>query len=159
MSELFRLGVGIILANRAGQVFVGQRIDTEMPAWQMPQGGIELGESALEAATRELHEEVGTNKFKIIKESADWYTYHLPPALACKMWQGQYAGQRQKWVLCEFLGVDADINLHTEIPEFSAWKWVAPQQLPKVIVPFKRELYKQLVKDFAADIAGLEKVQ
>lgn len=152
MSEKFRLGVGIILVNQERKVFVGRRIDTEPAAWQMPQGGIELGESASEAARRELAEEIGTDKFVVLKESAAWYSYRLPPEVAVRIWQGQYVGQKQKWFLCKFTGQDADINISTHTPEFNAWKWIDYPQLPEVIVGFKKELYTRLIADFTSAI-------
>lgn len=144
----YRKGVGMMLANHQNLIFVAKRIDMISEAWQMPQGGIDEGERPEEAALRELGEEIGTNKAKIIVQSKDWYDYDLPTELVPKIWGGRYRGQRQKWFLMRFTGADNDINIHTHHPEFSEWKWVRPQMLPDVIVPFKRQLYTDLVKEF-----------
>ena len=148
-SELpYREGVGMMLINNAGLVFVAKRIDMLAEAWQMPQGGIDAGESPTEAALRELQEEIGTDKASIIAESRTWLTYDLPKELVPKLWGGRFRGQRQKWFAMRFLGADSDININTKHPEFSHWKWVEKHTLPEVIVPFKRELYQQLVDEF-----------
>ena len=145
----YRRGVGIVLLNAAGKVFVAQRIDSPEPAWQMPQGGIDKGETPRQAARRELGEEIGTANAKIIAESKDWLRYDLPGDLQRKVWKGKYRGQEQKWFLMRFTGADADIDIATAHPEFSAWKWLAFRQLPRVIVGFKRAVYKQVVAEFA----------
>jgi putative (di)nucleoside polyphosphate hydrolase len=145
----YRPGVGIMLLNRRGQVFVGRRIDMPVtPAWQMPQGGIDPGETPRQAAMRELEEEIGTGKAEILSESRFWLTYDLPSELASGMWGGRYRGQRQKWFVMNFTGTDEDINLATEHPEFDAWQWVAPGRLPELIVPFKRQLYLDILAEF-----------
>lgn len=144
----YRKGVGIMLLNREGKVFVAKRIDMTSEAWQMPQGGIDAGEDARTAALRELGEEIGTSNAEIIAESVDWLRYDLPDALVPRIWKGQYRGQEQKWFAMRFTGVDGDINIATEHPEFSEWKWVDMQELPDIIVPFKRELYQLLVDEF-----------
>ena len=144
----YRPSAGIMLLNRDGLVFVAQRIDTPGNAWQMPQGGIDDGESPGDAALRELHEETGIDKAEIISESNGWLTYDFPQALAGTLWQGQYRGQRQKWFALRFTGADNDINLATAHPEFSAWKWVAIDELSGIIVEFKRSIYEQVVAEF-----------
>lgn len=144
----YRPCVGVTLINRQGLVFVARRIDTEMEAWQMPQGGIDEGEDPATAALRELEEEVGTNKAEIIAETKDWLQYDLPHDLIGKVWKGHYRGQRQKWFAMRFLGDDADINLETEHPEFCAWKWERLERLPNLIVPFKRKIYQDIVSEF-----------
>lgn len=144
----YRSGVGIMLLNARGQVFVAKRIDTQAEAWQMPQGGIDNGETPEAAARRELLEETGTDKAKILAESAAWYTYDLPEALVSQVWGGKYRGQKQKWFLMRFTGTDADININTEHPEFSEWQWATPATLPDLIVPFKRQLYTELLAEF-----------
>jgi putative (di)nucleoside polyphosphate hydrolase len=144
----YRPCVGIMLLNKARHVFVAQRIEQVIEAWQMPQGGIDPGEAPRDAAMRELAEEIGTNHAHIVAESADWLSYDLPPALIGKAWRGQYRGQRMKWFVMAFLGDDSDININTAHPEFNAWRWETMQRLPEVIVPFKRDLYTQLVAEF-----------
>ena len=145
----YRDGVGIMLLNAQNKVFVARRIDTRAEAWQMPQGGIDAGEEPKQAAMRELKEEIGTNKGKIIAESRDWYFYDLPDDLVGVIWKGRYRGQRQKWYLMRFTGSDRDINIETDDPEFCEWKWAEPQRLPDLIVPFKRKLYQELVNEFS----------
>ena len=148
---LYRPGVGIMLVNPEGRVFVGRRIDVPggLAAWQMPQGGIDPGETPGEAALRELHEEVGTGKVAILAESRSWLHYDLPAEMATLPWGGRYRGQRQKWFAMRFTGVDADIDpAATDHPEFDAWEWVAPGRLCELIVPFKRPLYEAVVAEF-----------
>ena len=143
----YRPAVGIMLLDRRGKVFVAQRIDMPSTAWQMPQGGIDKGESPLEAAWRELKEETGTDKAEVIGKSGDWYSYDLPVDLAPKLWRGRFRGQTQKWFVFRFLGGDEDIDIATETPEFSDWKWADVAELPDLIVPFKRALYSQLIEE------------
>lgn len=145
----YRPCVGVTLFNRDGLVFVARRIDTEMEAWQMPQGGIDEGEDPAVTALRELEEEIGTNKAEIIAESSGWLTYDLPPELVGKVWKGRYRGQTQKWFAMRFLGEDNDVNLETAHPEFCAWRWERLERLPNLIVPFKRKLYQDIVSEFA----------
>ncbi|MFZ4540279.1 MAG: RNA pyrophosphohydrolase [Rickettsiales bacterium] len=145
----YRRGVGMMLLNSRGDVFVAKRIDMTSEAWQMPQGGIDADEDARAACMRELMEEIGTDDATIIAESANWYRYDLPDHLVPVIWKGQYRGQEQKWFLLRLNGSDASIDIHGgEHPEFSEWKWVAMAELPEVIVPFKRELYAALVDEF-----------
>ncbi|MDX1974847.1 MAG: RNA pyrophosphohydrolase [Rickettsiales bacterium] len=144
----YRKGVGIMLLNQQGLVFVARRIDTISEAWQMPQGGIDEGETPLQAAFRELQEETGTTKAIMLSESREWMTYDLPEHLIPVIWNGRYRGQEQKWFAFRFDGSDADINIDTEHPEFCEWKWVPIHSLPDVIVPFKRALYQALVDEF-----------
>jgi putative (di)nucleoside polyphosphate hydrolase len=145
----YRAGVGIMLLNQNGQIFVGKRLDTTTEAWQMPQGGIDAGEEPFAAAMREMLEEIGTNKAKLIAESVGWYFYDLPTDLISKVWNGKFRGQKQKWFCLRFTGIDTDINLELHHPEFCEWKWTEPHNLLDLIVPFKRELYQQLVNEFA----------
>jgi len=145
----YRKGTGLMMVNRRGEVFVARRIDMPSEAWQMPQGGIDKGESPREAAMRELKEEIGTDKAKIIAESAGWLTYDLPADLVPKLWGGRYRGQTQKWFLLRFTGKDSDIDIETDHPEFLYWKWAALHDLPKLLVPFKRKLYEDLLEEFA----------
>ena len=150
----YRPCAGIMLANREGQVFVGQRLDAAdslyPDAWQMPQGGIDKGENAETAALRELREETGVfeDHVQIIGRSSEEYLYDLPDELLGKVWKGKYRGQRQSWFLMRFTGQDDHINIHTEHPEFIDWKWTDPRGLPDIIVPFKRDLYRAVLKEF-----------
>jgi putative (di)nucleoside polyphosphate hydrolase len=148
-DPVYRPGVGLMLINRAGQVFVGRRIDMAEVAWQMPQGGIDPGEPPRAAALRELTEEVGTDKAEIVAESKSWLRYDLPPDLAARMWGGRHRGQRQKWFALRFTGEDRDIVLDGAHPEFRDWRWVAPEELERLIVPFKRRVYRKVVAEFA----------
>ena len=146
----YRAGVGVMLLNDRDEVFVGQRLDSTLEAWQMPQGGIDDGEAPLEAAFRELEEETGIRRLaKPIAETDGWLCYDLPDDLIGKIWGGRYCGQRQKWFAMRFLGSDADVNLQTAHPEFRAWRWAPASQLPDLIVPFKRELYGDVLRAFA----------
>jgi putative (di)nucleoside polyphosphate hydrolase len=145
----YRRGVGIALFNRAGQVFVAQRLDSPGPAWQMPQGGIDKGEAPLDAAWRELQEETGVTSAELLAESKGWLSYDLPPELAATLWKGKYRGQEQKWYAFRFTGDESEIDIEGEHPEFSAWKWVDFRQVPELIVPFKRVLYDKVVAEFA----------
>ena len=140
-----RLGVGIILLNKENKVFVGRRLDNPLKFWQMPQGGINNGESFFQAARRELEEETAITKVKLIKELDDWLIYNLPDDLLGKIWQGKYRGQKQKWFVMKFEGEDQEINVNTKSPEFLEWKWVNPDELPKIVVNFKTDLYKTLL--------------
>jgi putative (di)nucleoside polyphosphate hydrolase len=146
----YRPAVGIMLLNPAGLAFIGRRIDMPagLAAWQMPQGGIDPGETPRQAAFRELNEEVGTDKAEILAETRGWLHYDLPSDIAPRMWSGRWRGQRQKWFLMRFTGEDTDINPATEHPEFDAWEWVEPRRLPELIVPFKRPLYCDLLAEF-----------
>ncbi len=144
----YRPCVGLMLINAEGSVFVGNRIDTPGDHWQMPQGGIDAGETPEQAALRELTEEVGTDKAEIVAESADWHAYDLPPALSRRVWKGRYRGQTQKWFALRFLGTDDDIDIDGEHPEFADWQWAPLENLPDLIVPFKRGIYLQVVDEF-----------
>ncbi len=145
-SDAYRRGVGIMLLNSQGHVFVGKRVDTEGEAWQMPQGGIDDDEEPRDAAFRELKEEIGTDNAEIIAESKAWLRYELPTQLR-KRWGDRWQGQQQKWFVMRFRGMDADLNIATEHPEFSAWKWVSVEHLPNLIVSFKRQLYIDLLTE------------
>jgi putative (di)nucleoside polyphosphate hydrolase len=140
----YRPNVGIMLLNAQGQVFVGRRHDTP-DAWQMPQGGIDEGETPAEAVLRELREEVGTTKAEIIFAIDGWIAYDLPPEIAAKSWGGRWKGQAQQWFVLRFTGEDTDIDIDTEHPEFSAWRWVERHELPQLIIGFKRPVYEALL--------------
>jgi putative (di)nucleoside polyphosphate hydrolase len=144
----YRPCVGIMLLNPAGRVFVAKRLDMVTEAWQMPQGGIDRGEDPRAAALRELKEETGTDKAEILAESRHWLSYDLPDELIGKIWKGRYAGQRQKWFAMRFTGQDSDIDIDTDEPEFSAWQWTDRNKLPELIVPFKRQLYIDVLREF-----------
>ncbi len=149
----YRPGVGIMLFNDDNQVFVARRIDATSEAWQMPQGGIDPGEEPLVTAFRELKEEIGTDKATLLGESREWLTYDLPDVLVPKIWGGRFRGQRQKWFAMRFAGVHADIDINTPHPEFCEWKWISMQDLPDIIVPFKRDMYQALVDEFSPLVA------
>ncbi len=144
----YRPCVGIMLIDRGGRVLVAQRIDTPGTAWQMPQGGIDEGESPRQAALRELLEEVGTDKAEVLAESRNWWRYDLPAELVPRLWGGRYRGQKQKWFALRFLGQDADIDIATEVPEFHSWRWAEMAELPDIIVPFKRQIYREVIAEF-----------
>lgn len=146
----YRPCVGVMLVNASGHIFVGQRIDTEQPAWQMPQGGIDAGEDARTAALRELVEETGVTAdlARIEAETSEWLRYDLPPDLAGRMWKGRYRGQEQKWFLARFHGDDSQIVIKTAHPEFSKWRWLPPADLVASIVPFKRAVYAAVLAEF-----------
>ena len=137
-----------MLINREGFVFVGRRIDQTVEGWQMPQGGIDLGETPLQAALRELKEEIGTDKATLLREMDEWLAYDLPPHLLGVALKGRYRGQRQKWLAMRFTGDDRDIDIRTDEPEFGAWKWLAMEALPRMIVPFKRDTYVRVIESF-----------
>ena len=144
----YRPCVGIFLINRNGMVFAGRRIDSLAEAWQMPQGGIDLGEKPRQACLREMEEEIGTREATVIHVIDEWLEYDIPMALAEKLWHGQYKGQKQKWILLRFDGSDADINIETAEPEFCAWKWFSPDRLIDLAVPFKRDVYRHVLSTF-----------
>ena len=142
-----RTGVGIIVLNNNNQVFVGKRKDNPGDKWQMPQGGVDKGEDFITAMRRELIEETSIKNIKILKEIQKMYQYELPKNLVGIIWKGKFRGQRQKWFITKFLGKDDEINLDTQHPEFIDWKWIDPQDLPEVIVDFKKKLYLNLLKE------------
>lgn len=149
----YRPCVGIMLVNNEGLVFVGRRIDQTVEGWQMPQGGIDDGETPIQAALRELEEEVGTNKATYLAEMDEWLAYDLPHHLLGIALHGRYRGQKQKWIALRFTGENSDINIRTAEPEFGEWKWLALEALPRLIVPFKRDTYTKVIAAFR-DVAG-----
>ena len=142
-----RTGVGIIVLNNNNQVFVGKRKDNPGDKWQMPQGGVDKGEDFITAMRRELIEETSIKNIKILKEIQNMYQYELTKNLVGIIWKGKFRGQKQKWFITKFLGKDDEINLNTQHPEFIDWKWIDPQDLPEVIVDFKKKLYLNLLKE------------
>jgi 8-oxo-dGTP pyrophosphatase MutT (NUDIX family) len=145
----YRRGVGIVLYNRSGDVFVGQRADIDGDSWQMPQGGIEPEETPLAAALRELKEEIGSANVDILAESRGWLRYDVPSALVRGARHGKWRGQQQKWFAMLFLGEDAEIDITTEHPEFTAWQWVPSSRVGELIVAFKRQLYREVLSEFS----------
>ena len=150
----YRPCVGIALANDEGRLFLGRRIGNE-DSWQMPQGGIDPGETPAVAAMRELQEETGITQAEILSESAHWYRYELPPATAGRALRGRYRGQEQRWFLMRFCGRDSDVDLRVHHPEFSGWRWADPADVLDRIVDFKRQVYEQIFAEFAPHLAKL----
>ena len=156
----YRPCVGVMLVNERGLVFIGRRRNKRQPEhvapgheWQMPQGGIDPGEQPYAAALRELHEETNVRSVELIAEAPDWYSYDLPQDVAKKAWRGGYRGQTQKWYALRFTGAESEIDIHDpgpgHKPEFDAWRWEDVLRLPELIIPFKRQVYEQVVADFA----------
>ncbi len=145
----YRASVGLMILNSKLEVFVGRRIDSKTEAWQMPQGGIDEGETPEIAVLREMKEEVGTNNAEILATTKEWYHYDIPNYLVNKLWNGKYRGQRQKWFLLNYLGNDGEININnSQHREFTDWKWVKIEELPQIIVPFKKNLYIAVIEEF-----------
>ncbi|MCL4188489.1 MAG: RNA pyrophosphohydrolase [Rhodobacteraceae bacterium] len=144
-----------MLIDGAGRIFAGQRRDSGVPAWQVPQGGIDRGEAPRDAALRELEEETGVPPalVEVLAEAPDWLTYDLPEGLVGRVWGGRFRGQRQRWFLLRFLGRDGDIRIETAHPEFSAWRWMTADELLAAIVPFKREVYAGAIAAFRPHLA------
>ena len=146
-----RNGVGVIVLNNENKIFVGKRKDNPVDRWQMPQGGVDVGESYLSAMKRELYEETSIKSLKILKEINGFFEYELPKNLVGIIWKGKFRGQKQKWFITRFVGNENEINLQTKNPEFIEWKWIIPDELPKTIVDFKKKMYAELLetlKDF-----------
>ena len=151
MQDLpYRPGVGVMLINRDGLIFTGNRKDSAVAAWQMPQGGIDAGEKPRRAALRELWEETGVTEdlVEFLAKSSGWLTYDLPDELIGKVWGGKYRGQQQRWFLFRFLGTDDQVRIETDHPEFDRWQWSRADEMLASIVPFKRAVYDQVVKEF-----------
>lgn len=153
----YRRGVGMMIVNEEGKVFLGKRVESKYEAWQMPQGGIDNAETPSKAVQREMMEEIGCNKGEIIAETKKWYSYDIPEFLVSKLWGGKYKGQKQKWFLIKFTGNDSDIDIQTDNPEFRAWCWADTSDLPQLIVPFKKLLYDAVLEEFTPLIADLVK--
>lgn len=149
-QDLYRPNVGIMLVNARNEVFVGQRLDRFTDAWQMPQGGIDPGENPDDAVFRELYEETGVTRdlVRIEATTKEWIYYDFPAELIDKLWSGKFHGQRQRYYLMRFFGKDEHINIQTEEPEFSAWKWIGLDHLLDNIVEFKRDVYRQVIAEF-----------
>ena len=141
-----RNGVGVIILYNENKVFVGKRKDNPVNKWQMPQGGVEIGESYLSAMRRELYEETSIKSIEILKEINGFFEYELPKNLVGIIWKGKFRGQKQKWFITRFIGNENEINLQTKNPEFIEWKWIMPDELPKTIVDFKKKMYDELLK-------------
>ena len=140
-----RTGVGIVVLNSNNKVFVGKRKDNPVNKWQMPQGGVDTGENFLNAMKRELYEETSIKNIQIIKELDGWFHYELPKNLLGIIWKGKFRGQKQKWFVVRFNGEESEINLKTKHPEFIEWKWIEMDELPRVIVDFKKDVYEKLL--------------
>ena len=141
-----RNGVGVIVLNNENKVFVGKRKDNPVNKWQMPQGGVEKGESYLSAMKRELYEETSIKSIDILREIDGFFEYELPKNLVGIIWKGKFRGQKQKWFIARFIGDENEINLQTKNPEFIEWKWIIPDDLPKTIVDFKKKMYVELLE-------------
>ncbi len=142
-----RHGVGAIILNNQNKVFVGKRKDNPVNKWQMPQGGLDHGESYLSAMKRELYEETSIKSVKVLKELDGFFEYELPKNLVGIIWKGKFRGQRQKWFISKFIGNEKEINIKTSKPEFIEWKWINPDELPHVIVDFKKKMYVNLLEN------------
>ena len=140
-----RIGVGIVLLNNKNKVLVGKRKDNPIDKWQMPQGGVDKNEEYISAMKRELFEETSITSIKVLKEFEDWLEYELPVNLLGIIWKGKFRGQKQKWFISRFIGDDSEININTKHPEFIEWKWIDINELPNVIVDFKKEIYKKIL--------------
>ena len=149
MTKQYRRCVGMMILNTKNEILVGCRLDHPSGYWQMPQGGIDKDEIPEEAVWREMMEEVGTNKAKLLHISSQWLNYDIPQdTLDTLPWGKKYIGQTQRWFVFRFTGKDSDINVGTENPEFSEWKWVKYESLVENIVPFKRKIYKKIIEEF-----------
>ena len=140
-----RIGVGVIVLNKENKIFVGKRKDNPVDKWQMPQGGVDKNENLINAMKRELYEETSIQNIKILKELDEWFEYELPKNLLGIIWKGRFRGQKQKWYVVRFTGEESEINLKTKHPEFIEWKWVEMDELPKIIVDFKKDVYEKLL--------------
>ncbi len=147
-SRPYRPCVGLMIFNKYGFVFSGQRLDNPNDSWQLPQGGIDEGENPIQAAFRELEEETSITSADFVAEYPDWIKYDVPKNLANNLWDGKYRGQTQKWLLFHFLGNDNEININTKAPEFKNWSWMEPNELSKKAIYFKKQVYEEINKIF-----------
>ena len=148
LKRPYRSCVGVMVFNKIGQVFCGQRLDNKAEAWQLPQGGIDEGETPIEAGFRELKEETSIVNVEFVSEYPEWLNYDIPLPLANALWEGKFRGQTQRWLLFSFTGIDNEININTSHPEFKNWEWINPTQLPLKAISFKQEIYSKINKAF-----------
>jgi putative (di)nucleoside polyphosphate hydrolase len=148
LKRPYRSCVGLMVFNKIGQVFCGQRLDNKAEAWQLPQGGIDEGETPIEAGFRELKEETSIVNVEFVSEYPEWLNYDIPLPLANALWEGKFRGQTQRWLLFSFTGIDNEININTSHPEFKNWEWIIPTQLPLKAISFKQEIYSKINKAF-----------
>ena len=148
LKRSYRSCVGLMVFNKIGQVFCGQRLDNKAEAWQLPQGGIDEGETPIEAGFRELKEETSIVNVEFVSEYPEWLNYDIPLPLANALWEGKFRGQTQRWLLFSFTGIDNEININTSHPEFKNWEWINPTQLPLKAISFKQEIYSKINKAF-----------
>ncbi len=148
LKRPYRSCVGLMVFNKIGQVFCGQRLDNKAEAWQLPQGGIDEGETPIEAGFRELKEETSIVNVEFVSEYPEWLNYDIPLPLANTLWEGKFRGQTQRWLLFSFTGIDNEININTSHPEFKNWEWINPTQLPLKAISFKQEIYSKINKAF-----------
>ena len=148
LKRPYRSCVGLMVFNKIGQVFCGQRLDNKAEAWQLPQGGIDEGETPIEAGFRELKEETSIVNVEFVSEYPEWLNYDIPLPLANALWKGKFRGQTQRWLLFSFTGIDNEININTSHPEFKNWEWINPSQLPLKAISFKQEIYSMINKAF-----------
>jgi putative (di)nucleoside polyphosphate hydrolase len=149
MKKKYRKCVGMMILNNENKILVGRRIDHPSGYWQMPQGGIDENEVPEETVWREMIEEIGTNNAQLIQSSSKWFSYDIPKeTLKTLPWGDIFVGQNQKWFIFKFTGKDSDIDVGTENPEFSEWKWISKNSLTDNVVPFKKNLYFKVLEEF-----------
>lgn len=148
LKRPYRSCVGLMVFNKIGQVFCGQRLGNKSEAWQLPQGGIDEEETPIEAGFRELKEETSIVNVEFVSEYPEWLNYDIPLPLANDLWEGKFRGQTQRWLLFSFTGIDNEININTSHPEFKNWEWINPTQLPLKAISFKQEIYSKINKAF-----------
>lgn len=159
LKRPYRSCVGLMVFNKIGQVFCGQRLDNKAEAWQLPQGGIDEGETPIEAGFRELKEETSIVNVEFVSEYPEWLNYDIPLPLANALWEGKFRGQTQRWLLFSFTGIDNEININTSHPEFKNWEWINPTQLPLKAISFKQEIYSKINKAFIPIINNFNSIK